>query len=104
MEAYLSNVYKPNEEVGDFYLEGVAGEDLEDLWQAVRKDFDEGTIGVRYLFDDNERRANTYVTDLCFVLETPESEWEWKNHVAASSSVAISEYFSITMTPNAEHK
>ena len=36
------------------------------LWQAVRQDYQEGTIGVRYLIEDNDRMNNTYRTDLRF--------------------------------------
>ena len=32
----------------------------------MKADFDAGNIGKRYLFDDEERSENTYVTDLDF--------------------------------------
>ena len=99
VEAYLSNVYYKSGALGNKYLDGAAGEDLEGLWQAVQDDFAEGTIGVRYLFDDNERRTNTYVTDLCFVFERPKSTVTGKD----GEKAADTEHFAITMTPNAKH-
>ena len=54
------------------YLDAAAGEDLERLWQAMLADFEDGTIGVRYLFDSSEERMdNTYSTDLVFQFEKP---------------------------------
>lgn len=54
------------------YLDAAAGEDLESLWQAMLADFEDGTIGVRYLFDSSEERMdNTYSTDLVFQFEKP---------------------------------
>ena len=37
----------------------------------MRADFDAGNIGMRYLFDDQMRNENTYVTDLYFHWEIP---------------------------------
>lgn len=54
------------------YLDQATGEQLETLWQAMLADFEDGAIGVRYLFDFSEERMdNTYTTDLVFQFEKP---------------------------------
>ena len=63
----------------------------------MRADFDAGTIGVRYLFDDQQRQENTYVTDLVFVFEVPS-----RNSVSDATE-SYSTDLRITLTPNAEH-
>lgn len=80
-----------------FYLEGASNAQLKELWQAVRADFDAGTIGVRYLFDDQQRQENTYVTDLVFVFEVPS-----RNSVSDAME-SYSTDLRITLTPNAEN-
>lgn len=80
-----------------FYLEGASNAQLQELWKAVRADFDAGTIGVRYLFDDQQRQENTYVTDLVFVFEVPS-----RNSVSEAGS-SYSTDLRITLTPNAEN-
>lgn len=80
-----------------YYLEGASNAQLKELWQAVRADFDAGTIGVRYLFDDQQRRENTYVTDLVFVFEVPS-----RNSVSDATE-SYSTDLRITLTPNAEN-
>jgi len=69
------------------------------LWEAVRADFDAGTIGVRYLFDDEERRANTYQTDLIFEFSDPIPEDFGTEEEGAYSYRVYS--LTITLTPNA---
>lgn len=78
-----------------FYLEGASNAQLQELWKAVRADFDAGTIGVRYLFDDLQRQENTYVTDLVFVFEVPS-----RNSVSDAME-SYSTDLRITLTPNA---
>lgn len=80
-----------------FYLEGASNAQLKELWQAVRADFDAGTIGMRYLFDDQQRQENTYVTDLVFVFEVPS-----RNSVSDAME-SYSTDLRITLTPNAEN-
>lgn len=80
-----------------FYLEGASNAQLKELWQAVRADFDAGTIGMRYLFDDQQRQENTYVTDLVFVFEVPS-----RNSVSDAME-SYSTTLRITLTPNAEN-
>lgn len=84
------------------YLEGASNAQLKELWQAVQADFDAGTIGVRYLFDDEQRRENTYVTDLVFVFEIPSSDGTSRASGSAAS-VSHTTELRITLTPNAEN-
>ena len=39
-------------------------EGAEEIWAAVQADYAAGNLGKRYLFDDEVRRAETYMTDL----------------------------------------
>ena len=64
METYLSSVYDTREQS---YTDLSMDDYGQQLWQAVKADFDAGNIGKRYLFDDEERSENTYVTDLDFI-------------------------------------
>lgn len=80
-----------------FYLEGASNAQLQELWKAVRADFDAATLGVRYLFDNQQRQENTYVTDLVFVFEVPS-----RNSVSEAGS-SYSTDLRITLTPNAEN-
>ena len=84
------------------YLEGASNAQLKELWQAMRADFDAGTIGVRYLFDDQERVQNTYVTDLVFVFEVPSSS-NTSRSSDSPASVSYTAELRITLTPNAEN-
>ena len=83
-----------------YYLEGASNTQLKELWQAMRTDFDAGTIGVRYLFDDEERVKNTYVTDLVFVFEIPSSAGTSRPSDSPASESRTTE-LRITLTPNA---
>lgn len=95
VEAYLYNVWNSAENYStDLYLNNITQEDLQQLWQAVRADFDEGTIGVRYLFDDEERQNNTLVTDLVFVFEVPAPTPRNPDRTTTNE-------LTITLTPNA---
>ena len=95
VEAYLYNVWNDQENYSsDLYLNNIAQQDLESLWQAVRADFDAGTIGVRYLFDDEERQKNTLVTDLVFVFEVSAPTPRNPDRTTTNE-------LTITLTPNA---
>ena len=102
VEAWLSDVlmlpsdYSSGGRQDILYLDGAAGEDLEGLWQAVRADFRDGTIGVRYLFDDEERAQNTYITDLVFLFDMPRP-----SRPNTDSGLSRSQ-LTITLTPNAQ--
>ncbi len=79
--------------------------DREAVWNAVHADFAEGNLGVRYLFENEDRQQNTCWNDLSI---------EWRMPEVAKSTLALSlkdeaptEYtynsMIITMTPNAVH-
>lgn len=80
VEAYLDEVYQwvPDGSGGRSwessiqYLDGAAGEDLAALWQAVRADFADGSIGVHAPFDRQELRGS----NLVFCFEMPASSTE----------------------------
>ena len=114
VEAYLTDVRMlPNslspegEDRSTLYLDGAAGEDLEGLWEAVKADFADGSIGVRYLFSDEERLRNTYRTDLRFQWELPLEEQSGRGgqYAPAAESSPVGQTYSsslsITLTPNA---
>ena len=114
VEAYLTDVRMlPNslspegEDRSTLYLDGAAGEDLEGLWEAVKADFADGSIGVRYLFSDEERLRNTYRTDLRFQWELPLEEQPGRGgqYAPAAESSPVGQTYSsslsITLTPNA---
>ena len=86
MSAYLEGVWNTQtRQYETVYLDG----STEKLWQAMKQDFAEGTIGVRYLFDNSgERMENTCVTDLYFDYEVPPDPGEW-NSTSYSSSFSI---------------
>lgn len=93
VEAYLNPVYcrDPQEDRTRYIT------DPTELWAAMRRDFDEGTIGVRYLFDDEERAENTCRTDLVFNWEMPSQSTDRPAGRPALRTLAI------TMTPNAKN-
>ena len=96
VEAYLNNLWLEDNRSyqGSYYLDQATGQDLEKLWQAVLLDFDQGTIGVRYLFENSQaRNENTYIADLNFV---------WGQQPMADGPSVTSE-LSITLTPQASH-
>lgn len=91
-DGYQSNVYLTNSD-----------QELQLLWQAVLQDFDEGTIGVRYLFgDSSERRENTYTANLNFVFERKTSA---EANADRPNTVSVGYYagVDICLTPNAQH-
>lgn len=103
-EIYLSGVAQEGEEgYTELYLDEFSASQRMELWQAMRSDFDEGTIGVRYLFDDGERLENTLRTDLTFVWEVEEKEAERSGTGSGSATVAYSRSVTITLTPDARH-
>lgn len=89
MSAYLVDVWNTQtRQYETVYLDG----STEKLWQAMRQDFAEGTIGVRYLFENSdERMENTCTTDLYFDYEVPPDPGEREAEYSSS--------FSITLTP-----
>ncbi len=64
------------------------------LWNAVLADFEEGTLGQRYLFDASaERQENTCINDLTVEFLLPPD----KDGIATTESIGI------TLTPHAVH-
>ncbi|MCI9158103.1 MAG: hypothetical protein HFF55_03765 [Lawsonibacter sp.] len=101
---YLDGLYHGGEILSNYlYLDDCRQE----LWDAVQQDFDEGTIGVRYLFDySEERQANTYRADLVFESSRSYSgTYSGPADAPDSYSETLSYYGSltITLTPQAEH-
>ncbi len=101
---YLDGLYHGGEILSSYlYLDDCRQE----LWDAVQQDFDEGTIGVRYLFDySEERQANTYRADLVFESSRSYSgTYSGPADAPDSYSETLSYYGSltITLTPQAEH-
>ncbi len=96
MDAYLSMVWNTQtRSYEDVYIDG----SVQDLWDAMKQDFAEGTIGVRYLLEDSqERQDNTCVTDLHFAFMDRESV-EAREEGRPTSSYE----WTITLTPNATH-
>ena len=67
-------------------------------------DFDEGTIGVRYLFDmDAERKKNTYRADLTFSLTLYQRPDGSGSAQVGPGNQDIDRTLTITLTPNARH-
>ena len=78
-----------------FTPDNLTAQQITAIWNAVRQDFDEGTMGVRYPFDDKERWENIYRTDLVFRFSLPvESKQE---------DTLLYTDVTITLTPNAQH-
>lgn len=97
MYAQLDGVYHlETHTLESISLDQASKADLERLWQAVRQDFGEGTIGVRYLFEDQERFDNTCRTDLVFGFEMPFP-------LPGRPDNTSSEHLTITLTPQADN-
>ena len=97
VEAYLVSVWNTGTQAyEDVYIDGSAQE----LWDAMKQDFEEGTIGVRYLLENSQARLdNTCVTDLCFSVEVPLPPEPGDREASQTDTVV----FTITLTPNASH-
>ena len=96
VDAYLDMVWNTQTQSYEtVYIDGSAQE----LYDAVKQDFAEGTIGVRYLLEDSQERCdNTCVTDLYFVFMSQTSDDPSQQENASSSSE-----WCITLTPSASH-
>lgn len=94
VEAYLNSVYnRSTDSLDTLYLDGMADQ----LWTAMRQDFAEGHIGVRYLFDNEDRLRNTCRTDLSFTWEMPTKSQNVSPDAIDTASITI------TLTPQASH-
>lgn len=98
MEAFMSNIHSYNEYGGYGRREIDLSSYARELWEAVKADFGEGNIGVRYLFDDEARRENTCPADLYFMFGAEEE----KNAAVGPQAMNIHN-MTITLTPQAGH-
>lgn len=72
VDACLDYLVVPGEEgLNSLWLEEFSRDQLKELWAAVRKDFDAGTLGNRYLFETEALLDHTYATMLTFTFEVP---------------------------------
>lgn len=106
-EASISGLWSQDRQEGmeRQYLSG----DLDALWKAVLQDFEEDTIGVRYLFDDSrERWDNTSPADLTLNWikdrEVPlQAEMSSGSYTVSEDDKYVYCSLTITLTPNAKH-
>ena len=76
----------------------------QELWDAVQQDFAEGTIGVRYLFDQgSDRLKGTYRTDLTFSLTAYQKPGGSGSVQVGSNGYNIDRSLTVTLTPQARH-
>lgn len=120
--AYNFEGFMKNSRLTDAYLDGLflngelhglyvhVDDFRRELWDAVQQDFAEGTIGVRYLFDNSkERRENTYRADLVFeVTRDPNAKgpagYEDGSYPRETAPSAYpTQALHITLTPQARH-
>lgn len=81
---------------GSVYVEG----HLQELWEAVRADFDEGTIGLRFPVDNSpEMMEQTYQTSLIFGA----TDEKVASRPGAESAPVANYELEIYLTPNARH-
>ena len=74
----------------------------QELWDAVLADFDEGTIGLRYPFDNSkDRKENTYITDLVF--GATRNQVAGRPGFEGTSAHYSNDELRVTLTPNARH-
>ncbi len=109
--AHLENLWNPAEgSVGKglldyFYLDSASPDQLKELWEAVRADFDQGTIGVRYLFDNDPRRmTETCATVLRFDFSVDSAEMGFPSDLPLTEmdqELEVTSSLRITLTPNA---
>lgn len=95
--AWLKTV-KSGDAYGNAYGSVYVDDYRQELWDAVRADFAEGTIGVRYPFDNSrERQENTYMTDLVFGF----TDYSVANRPGIEVAPSANYTLEITLTPNA---
>ena len=112
VEALLQDVYdRVDGTYVQYVFESATGEDLRALWDAVQADFAEGTLGKRYLFDNEERYGNSYHTDLHLTFALDKKAEVLPGGEYAYSQTVDEDYykyggtrgFTITLTPHARH-
>jgi len=109
----LDNVVYPSGRMGT--EQRLAG--AQEIWEAVQADFAAGNLGHRYLFDDEVRRAETYMTDMRLRFLIPDEKKDVYNEaVYYEKYVGVNEVkptmedveyswnwsMTITLTPKAE--
>lgn len=68
----LDNLVYPSGRMGS--EQRLAG--AQEIWDAVQADFAAGNLGHRYLFDDEVRRSETYMTDLRLRFLVPDDKYD----------------------------
>lgn len=88
--------------LGDLFEKDDHTAAMQTLYEAAIKDLEEGTLGKRYLYDnDPERLNNTLMADICF-------EWQADpitvtRHDGSTYTKSYNKSISITLTPQAKH-
>ena len=102
-EVHLDTVYNVAEEYWDeIFLMEQSAADLLELWQAVRQDFREGTLGNHSLFlpEDGDSTADLWPS-LQFYWEKPMEREDYQGLTTTASQER--ETVSIALNPQAEH-
>jgi ABC-2 type transport system permease protein len=109
----LRNVVYPTGRISD----ESCTQGAQEIWEAVQADFAAGNLGRRYLFDDEVRRSQTYMTDLKLRFMLPDRQYDeyseevyYERYVGTSvepATIADEKYtwnwsMTITLTPKAE--
>ena len=101
-EVHLDTVYNVAEEYWDeIFLMEQSAADLLELWQAVREDFQEGTIGSHVLFYPEDGTDLDLWPSLRFYWEKPVERETVSDRPAATSQVM--EYVVVVLSPQAAH-
>ena len=101
-EVHLDTVYNVAEEYWDeIFLMEQSAADLLELWQAVREDFREGTIGSHVLFYPEDGTDLDLWPSLRFYWEKPMEREDYQGLTAPVSQEM--EYVVVALSPQAEH-
>ena len=101
-KVHLDTVYNVAEEYWDeIFLMEQSAADLLELWQAVREDFQEGTIGSHVLFYPEDGTDLDLWPSLRFYWEKPVERETVSDRPAATSQVM--EYVVVVLSPQAAH-
>ena len=101
-EVHLGMVYNVTEEYRDeLFLMEQSAADLLELWQAVREDFQEGTIGNHTLFYPEDGTDLDLWPSLRFYWEKPMEREDYQGLTAPASQEM--EYVAVALSPQAEH-
>ena len=101
-KVHLDTVYNVAEEYWDeLFLMEQSAADLLELWQAVREDFREGTIGSHVLFYPEDGTDLDLWPSLRFYWEKPLEREDYQGLTAPASQEM--EYVVVALSPQAEH-